>query len=110
MQGNEGKRYVIRCAVCREHATVTLSAYGDDAVRAERAALAAALTARGFRAVELVGPFAAPFCCSRRLSMRRVEGTITGDACDDLCRKATGATCRCACGGSNHGAQHELRT
>lgn len=43
--------------------------------------------------------------CSNRAMLKRVEGEFNPDhKCDIRCTSARGHTCRCACGGANHGA------
>jgi hypothetical protein len=34
---------------------------------------------------------------------RTIRGSQSGNACEDICAKATGANCSCQCGGMNHG-------
>ena len=44
--------------------------------------------------------------CVKHRSMlhgRRVRVTLTNGPCGPDCREATGSTCRCSCGGANHG-------
>lgn len=43
--------------------------------------------------------------CSRYVILRKVEGEFNPDhKCDVRCTSAKGHTCRCACGGANHGS------
>lgn len=43
--------------------------------------------------------------CSKRAMLKKVEGEFNPDhKCDVRCTSAKGHTCRCACGGANHGA------
>lgn len=105
-------RYVIRCTRCRKSATATLEHSEGAAYRAERDALARGLTARGFRAVEVVhhANHSPLLCCGKGVIFTRIVGRVEpSHVCDGLCRRATGATCRCACGGANHGAEQEAR-
>jgi hypothetical protein len=100
-------RYVVRCPGCKQRATVAMSSQRPPASEVE--ALADALKSRGFRYVRAV--YADPrrgtrmHCCGFVLAPRPIGGAYVPEvACDDLCRNATGGTCRCSCGGDNHGA------
>lgn len=43
--------------------------------------------------------------CSRPLQPVTIQGTYSATVeCGQLCRDATGRTCRCSCAGRNHGA------
>lgn len=41
--------------------------------------------------------------CEKGMSFTRIRGRVTDKKCDANCRRGKKATCRCACGGSNHG-------
>jgi hypothetical protein len=104
-------RMVIKCSRCRKSATVNVQHSSGPAYRAERDAIALGLRARGFKAVEMVhhADHSAILCCGKSVSYTRIAARLEpSHACDDLCRKATGATCVCACGGANHGAAHAI--
>lgn len=111
-------RYVLRCGKCQARATVDLGATGWARVD-EMEALLHALTAAGFKRAAVYrgqdqrGRLSSRFgCCTAdSLKMRPVNGTMSPETkCDDLCTHATGAECRCSCGGANHGAAISLRS
>lgn len=41
------------------------------------------------------------------VEFKRLRGTVTAKACGARCMSSTGPSCECACGGHNHGANHE---
>lgn len=46
------------------------------------------------------------FCAEHRCSLAfgKVKGMTTGDPCGPRCWNATTATCKCSCGGAEHGS------
>jgi hypothetical protein len=44
-----------------------------------------------------------PQCGSIWASMKQVIATVTAQPCTAVCHGATGAECKCSCGGANHG-------
>mgnify|MGYP003545321699 CR=1 FL=1 len=50
-----------------------------------------------------------PTCCAnavRESNRKATVGTVSlTTACQDLCETATGAKCKCSCGGANHGVR-----
>lgn len=59
----------------------------------------------------VVGDVARVNCpgCRQVLKLERLYGTKTLDLCDPRCMGATGPSCSCACGGTNHGGNYTLR-
>lgn len=47
-------------------------------------------------------------CCGVIVAQRRIEGHRNETPCDARCTEAKGHKCECSCGGSNHGAGHEV--
>lgn len=42
-------------------------------------------------------------CCSRWIILTVVAGSVGNRECGEYCTTGTGKSCKCSCGGSNHG-------
>jgi hypothetical protein len=58
------------------------------------------------------GRFAETGCaeCGQPVSVERLHAVITAEICDGRCMGATGPSCSCACGGTNHGSSFARTT
>lgn len=48
-------------------------------------------------------------CCSRWTVMAKMNATVGVRECGDYCTDGTGKSCKCSCGGANHGLAWRIK-
>lgn len=71
-----------------------------------RTAVSAAWTVEEARAADYQARSA---CCSRWTVMAKLDATTGTRECGAYCADGTGKSCKCSCGGANHGLTWRIR-